>query len=230
MGRQRRGAQAGPARQSADQRAVPRRQQHQDLRGDPGAAAGGRRKLGLDDSVAGHLPQFELDERITVRMLLQHTTGIYDFVGGYYDDGTPVPGIPRQDEEWVANRFKAYPPEELVRLALEEAVRAGEGLELLQRRLRAGLAAGQEGHRLPLRRGDAAADPAPSRAEGHHGAGHPGGDPRSARPRLPPVPGRLRPVEGRRRHPPEPLPGLRVWTGRPTGPDSGRAPDRAGGS
>ncbi|UBU12569.1 beta-lactamase family protein [Nonomuraea gerenzanensis] len=47
----------------------------QDERGE-WADSAGVRKLGLDDSVAGYLPEYGLDERITVRMLLQHTSGL----------------------------------------------------------------------------------------------------------------------------------------------------------
>lgn len=39
-------------------------------------------KLGLDQSVAPFLPQFKLDRRITVRMLLDHTSGLPDFFNG----------------------------------------------------------------------------------------------------------------------------------------------------
>ena len=34
-------------------------------------------RFGLDDPVVKHLPEFGLDERITVRMLLQHTSGVF---------------------------------------------------------------------------------------------------------------------------------------------------------
>lgn len=51
-------------------------------------------RTGLDDAVAGHLPELGLDPRITVRMLLQHTSGVFNFTGEYLDDGTVVPGIP----------------------------------------------------------------------------------------------------------------------------------------
>lgn len=51
-------------------------------------------KIGLDTPVAGYLPEFGLDERITVRMLLQHTSGVFNFSGEVYDDGTVVLGSP----------------------------------------------------------------------------------------------------------------------------------------
>ncbi|GAA3040443.1 serine hydrolase domain-containing protein [Streptosporangium longisporum] len=77
-------------------------------------------RVGLDDPVAEHLPRFGLDRRITVRMLLQHTSGLFDHTGQYYPDGTVVPGIPWQGKEWVDRRFHTYRPEELVRLALSK--------------------------------------------------------------------------------------------------------------
>ncbi|MCQ8770941.1 serine hydrolase domain-containing protein [Streptomyces telluris] len=86
-------------------------------------------RIRLDDSVAGHLPEFGLDRRITVRMLLQHTSGVFNFTGEYYDDGTVAPGIPWQGREWVDNRFKTYRPEELVRLALSKPARFEPGTD-----------------------------------------------------------------------------------------------------
>ncbi|WP_433180482.1 serine hydrolase domain-containing protein [Actinoallomurus sp. CA-150999] len=88
-------------------------------------------KIALDAPAAGYLPEFGLDERITVRMLVQHTSGVFNFSGEIYDDGTVVPGIPNPygitGKEWVDNRFKAYRPEELVRLALSKPARFEPG-------------------------------------------------------------------------------------------------------
>lgn len=86
-------------------------------------------RIGLDDSVIDYLPEFGLDRRITVRMLLQHTSGVFNFTGEYYEDGTVVPGIPWQGQEWVDNRFKTYRPEELVRLALSKPARFEPGTD-----------------------------------------------------------------------------------------------------
>ncbi|MET9950289.1 serine hydrolase domain-containing protein [Streptomyces sp. NPDC006339] len=83
----------------------------------------------LDDPVAGHLPAFGLDRRITVRMLLQHTSGIFNFTGEYHEDGTITPGIPWQGRAWVENRFATHRPEELVRLALSEPPRFAPGAD-----------------------------------------------------------------------------------------------------
>ncbi|MDH6144201.1 D-alanyl-D-alanine carboxypeptidase [Kitasatospora sp. GP30] len=87
--------------------------------------------IGLDAPVADYLPEFGLDPRITVRMLLQHTSGVFNFTGEYYDDGTFAPGIPATTagQEWVDNRFKTYRPEELVRLAVSKPARFEPGTD-----------------------------------------------------------------------------------------------------
>ncbi|MGW5572261.1 serine hydrolase domain-containing protein [Nocardia thailandica] len=88
-------------------------------------------RIALDAPVLDYLPEFALDERITVRMLLQHTSGIFNFTGEYYPDGTMVPGIPATTagKEWVDNRFKTYQPHELVRLALSKPARFEPGTD-----------------------------------------------------------------------------------------------------
>jgi D-alanyl-D-alanine carboxypeptidase len=86
-------------------------------------------KLGLDSSVAEHLGDLGLDERITVRMLLQHTSGLFNYTGEYYEDGSFVPGIPANGKEWVDTRLQTYRPEELVRLALSKPVRFEPGAD-----------------------------------------------------------------------------------------------------
>ncbi|MCM3257907.1 beta-lactamase family protein [Paenibacillus lautus] len=65
-------------------------------------------RIGLDEPAVDYLPEFGLDRRITVRMLLQHTSGVFNFTCEYYEDGTVMPGIPWQGQEWVDNRFKTY--------------------------------------------------------------------------------------------------------------------------
>ncbi|MFI7463901.1 serine hydrolase domain-containing protein [Nonomuraea sp. NPDC049646] len=85
--------------------------------------------LGLDDVVDDHLPEFGLDRRITLRMLLQHTSGVFNFTGEYYEDGTVVPGIVWSGKEWVENRFRTYQPQELVRLALSKPARFEPGAD-----------------------------------------------------------------------------------------------------
>ncbi|GIH64963.1 serine hydrolase domain-containing protein [Microbispora siamensis] len=88
-------------------------------------------RIALDTPVAAYLPEFDLDGRITVRMLLQHTSGVFNFTGEYYDDGTFAPGIPATTagKEWVDNRFTTYRPEELVRLALSKPARFEPGTD-----------------------------------------------------------------------------------------------------
>ncbi|MGW6822910.1 serine hydrolase domain-containing protein [Streptomyces sp. NPDC055005] len=88
-------------------------------------------RIGLDTPADEYLPEFGLDRRITVRMLLQHTSGIFNFTGEYYDDGTFVAGIPATNagREWVDNRFKTYRPQELVRLSLSKPARFEPGTD-----------------------------------------------------------------------------------------------------
>ncbi|MFJ8585751.1 serine hydrolase domain-containing protein [Streptomyces sp. NPDC093595] len=83
--------------------------------------------LALDAPVADHLPELGLDRRITVRMLLQHTSGLFNYTGEYYEDGTFVPGIPATGKEWVDNRLRGYRPQELVGLALSKSARFEPG-------------------------------------------------------------------------------------------------------
>ncbi|MEU3776282.1 serine hydrolase domain-containing protein [Streptomyces sp. NPDC032472] len=87
------------------------------------------RRIGLDSPADDHLPEFGLDRRITVRMLLQHTSGLFNFTGEYYEDGTTAPGIAWQGQEWVDNMLRTYRPEELVRLALSKPARFEPGTD-----------------------------------------------------------------------------------------------------
>ncbi|KOU13926.1 alkaline D-peptidase [Streptomyces sp. WM6372] len=84
-------------------------------------------RIALDAPVADHLPELGLDRRITVRMLLRHTSGLFNYTGEYYEDGTFVPGIPATGKEWVDNRLRAYRPQELVALALSKPARFEPG-------------------------------------------------------------------------------------------------------
>ncbi|MFC3450298.1 serine hydrolase domain-containing protein [Amycolatopsis speibonae] len=84
-------------------------------------------KIGLDTPVVGVLPRFGFDRRITVRMLLQHTSGLFNHTGELLPDGTIVPGIPWSGQEWVDKRFHTYQPEELVRLSLSKPPRFEPG-------------------------------------------------------------------------------------------------------
>ncbi|MGW6567870.1 serine hydrolase domain-containing protein [Streptomyces sp. NPDC054975] len=85
-------------------------------------------RLGLEDPVADHLPGFGLDRRITVRMLLQHTSGLFNFTGEFSEDGTVEPGVVAGwGKEWVDLRHAIYRPEELVRGALAKPARFEPG-------------------------------------------------------------------------------------------------------
>ncbi|WP_336213246.1 serine hydrolase domain-containing protein [Nonomuraea sp. LPB2021202275-12-8] len=86
-------------------------------------------KLGLDAPVAGYLPELGLDGRITVRMLLRHTSGLFNYTGDFDPDGTWVPGISAAGKDWLDNRFRSYQPEELVRLALAKPARFTPGTD-----------------------------------------------------------------------------------------------------
>ncbi|SHF14478.1 serine hydrolase domain-containing protein [Streptoalloteichus hindustanus] len=83
----------------------------------------GEGKLKLDDPVAKYLPQFGLDKRITVRMILQHTSGIFNYTGDTDANGKNEPGIPLEGSEFLKNRYRTYQPEELVRFALSKPAR-----------------------------------------------------------------------------------------------------------
>ncbi|MBF6327347.1 beta-lactamase family protein [Nocardia transvalensis] len=90
----------------------------------------GEGRLGLDDSVSRHLPQFGLDPRITVRMLLQHTSGLFNYTGEQDPDGTLVPGLfPQSGKAAVDAFFRDYRPAELVRFALSKPARFDPGAE-----------------------------------------------------------------------------------------------------
>ncbi|GIE90168.1 serine hydrolase domain-containing protein [Actinoplanes regularis] len=88
-------------------------------------------RIELDAPAAYHLPELMLDDRITVRMLLQHTSGLFNFTGEVYEDGTVVPGIPipygATGTEWLEKRFRSYQPRELVELALSKPARFEPG-------------------------------------------------------------------------------------------------------
>jgi D-alanyl-D-alanine carboxypeptidase len=86
-------------------------------------------KLELDGTVAGRLPRFDLDPRITVRMLLNHTSGLFNYTGEYYPDGTVVQGLPATGKDWADNRLRGYPPDELVEFALGKPARFEPGAE-----------------------------------------------------------------------------------------------------
>ncbi|MGW6335033.1 serine hydrolase domain-containing protein [Nocardia rhamnosiphila] len=91
----------------------------------------GEGRIGLDVPVVEYLPEFGFDARITVRMLLQHTSGLFNFTGEVHDDGTVVPGIPipygTSGPAWLENRFGIHRPQDLVELALSKPGRFEPG-------------------------------------------------------------------------------------------------------
>ncbi|GGK19422.1 serine hydrolase [Streptomyces camponoticapitis] len=87
-------------------------------------------RIGLDTPADAYLPEFRLDRRITVRMLLQHTSGLFSFTGEIYEDGTIVAGgVAGVGKEWMDNQFRTYRPEELVRMALSKPARFEPGTD-----------------------------------------------------------------------------------------------------
>ncbi|TYB68462.1 beta-lactamase family protein [Nonomuraea sp. PA05] len=86
-------------------------------------------KVELDAPVAGYLPEFGLDERITVRMLLDHTSGLFNYTGDFDPDGSWVTGVPSMNKDWLDNRFRSYQPEELIRVALSKPARFEPGTD-----------------------------------------------------------------------------------------------------
>ncbi|GAA3143970.1 serine hydrolase domain-containing protein [Nonomuraea salmonea] len=86
-------------------------------------------KIGLDAPVARYLPKLGLDRRITVRMLLQHTSGLFNYTGDLDPDGKWVPGLPATGKEWLDNRFHSYRPQELVRFALSKPRKFAPGTD-----------------------------------------------------------------------------------------------------
>ncbi|MDL5155701.1 serine hydrolase domain-containing protein [Actinomycetospora termitidis] len=84
--------------------------------------------LELDGAVSDHLPALAPDPRITVRMLLQHTSGVFNHTGEYDADGTFTPGaVPGLGPEWVARRERVSAPEDLVRDSLARPLRFAPG-------------------------------------------------------------------------------------------------------
>ncbi|CAM4460094.1 serine hydrolase domain-containing protein [Nocardia ninae] len=90
----------------------------------------GEGRLGLDDPVQRHLPQFGLDPRITVRMLLQHTSGLFNYTGELQPDGTFEEGIlPMSGKAAVDAVRRDYRPDELIRMALTKPARFEPGAD-----------------------------------------------------------------------------------------------------
>ncbi|MEU5692265.1 serine hydrolase domain-containing protein [Actinosynnema sp. NPDC020468] len=87
----------------------------------------GEGKVALDKPIADYLPRFGVDRRITVRMLLQHRSGLFNYTGEPRADGTIEAGIPLWGKEYLDNLFHDYRAEEHVRLALSKPARFEPG-------------------------------------------------------------------------------------------------------
>jgi D-alanyl-D-alanine carboxypeptidase len=83
--------------------------------------------LALDDPASEYLPEYGLDPRITVRMLLQHTSGLFNYTGERRPDGTIETGIPLYGNDFAENRFRTYHPDELIAVALAKPARFEPG-------------------------------------------------------------------------------------------------------
>ncbi|WP_181700213.1 serine hydrolase [Nocardia sp. GTS18] len=85
--------------------------------------------IDLDAPVLSYLPDYALDERVTVRMLLQHTSGIFNITGEPSEDGSISGGVPStiSGKEWADKRFHTYTPAELVTFALGKPARFEPG-------------------------------------------------------------------------------------------------------
>jgi D-alanyl-D-alanine carboxypeptidase len=84
-------------------------------------------KVRLDDPIDEYLPEHGIDPRITVRMLLSHTSGLFNYTGEANPDGTIEPGIPLRGQEYIDNRYRRYTPDELVAVSLAKPARFEPG-------------------------------------------------------------------------------------------------------
>jgi len=87
----------------------------------------GEGRLRLDEPVDRYLPRYGIDRRITVRMLLNHTSGLFNYTGDVKADGTPDAGLPLWGQDYVDNLFRTYRADDLVRLALSRPARFEPG-------------------------------------------------------------------------------------------------------
>ncbi|RJQ79202.1 class A beta-lactamase-related serine hydrolase [Pseudonocardiaceae bacterium YIM PH 21723] len=84
------------------------------------------RRVDLDAPVNRYLPGYlPVNSKITVRNLLQHTSGIYSHTG---EEDPAGPGIiPPFDKRFVDTRYRTYTPEQMVRWALAQPSRFNPG-------------------------------------------------------------------------------------------------------
>lgn len=85
------------------------------------------RKVRLDDPIDNYLPEYDIDPRITVRMLLSHTSGLFNYTGEVNPDGTFEPGIALQGQEFVDARFHRYTPDDLIAVSQSKPARFAPG-------------------------------------------------------------------------------------------------------
>jgi D-alanyl-D-alanine carboxypeptidase len=86
-------------------------------------------RLALDQPVDDYLPEYGFDQRITVRMMLQHTSGLFNYTGDVSADGSFEPGIPLDGQEFVDKRFHRYTPDELIAVSLSKPARFEPGTQ-----------------------------------------------------------------------------------------------------
>ncbi|WP_196812149.1 serine hydrolase [Nocardia sp. CNY236] len=84
-------------------------------------------RVGLEDSVAAFLPQYGLDPRITVRMILQHTSGLFNYTGEFGPDGVEPGILPITGPEALEAVNHPFHPDELVQFALSKPARFAPG-------------------------------------------------------------------------------------------------------
>jgi D-alanyl-D-alanine carboxypeptidase len=84
-------------------------------------------RVALDDPIAQYLPRYGFDPRITVRMLLNHTSGLFNYTGEPKPDGTVEPGIPLFGADFAQNRFRDYTPRQLIEVSLSKPARFAPG-------------------------------------------------------------------------------------------------------
>jgi D-alanyl-D-alanine carboxypeptidase len=89
----------------------------------------GEGRVTLDKPVADYLPRYGFDPRITVRMLLRHESGLFNYTGEPNPDGTIEPGVPLFGEDFVANRYRTVTPDELIAVSLAKPLRFAPGTD-----------------------------------------------------------------------------------------------------
>lgn len=89
----------------------------------------GEGRVTLDKPVADYLPRYGFDPRITVRMLLRHESGLFNYTGEPNPDGTIEAGIPLFGKDFVENRFRSVTPDELIAVSLAKPLRFDPGTD-----------------------------------------------------------------------------------------------------